>query len=137
MNQGCTIATNGCHPETAGAHELAKDVEGPPTYVRWFSKRRQHSGGSFDRPPALRVLRRLRMTGLITARIKAARSQPTAVILILPERTKWRRTSKDPLCTGDGFRIVANTQGVLRPSSGTSCPSAAQDDRLMIAPTQH
>src|SRR5882724_8862886 len=39
-----------------------RTVEGPPKYVRGFSKTSPVRRGSFDRPPALRVLRRLRMT---------------------------------------------------------------------------
>jgi hypothetical protein len=56
----------GCHPETAGGHEVPEDVEGPPDYLRRLRKApslpAQREGGSFDRPPPLRALRRLRMT---------------------------------------------------------------------------
>src|SRR5882724_6408961 len=56
-----------CHPDAAVAREAAEDAEGPPAYGRWFSKGSPIHRGSFERPPALRVLRRLRMTGLVGA----------------------------------------------------------------------
>ena len=54
-----------CHPETAAGHEVPEDVEGPPDHVRrfFFKTERHRIRGSFDRPLALRVRRRLRMTG--------------------------------------------------------------------------
>src|SRR5258708_5171076 len=52
-------------------------VEGPPAYVsggRW-RKPWHKSRGSFDRPPALRVLRRLRMTALLVLLAISAHAQ--------------------------------------------------------------
>ncbi|MEA2237909.1 MAG: hypothetical protein QOC81_2633, partial [Thermoanaerobaculia bacterium] len=86
-----------CHPESPKDTKCRRTMKDPPIPAGFRKKTSHKIGGSFDRPSALRVLRRLRMTGLLGRRFLARyENRNPGCHPESPKDTKCRRTMKDP-----------------------------------------